>query len=122
MIAIRESPDAGEECQRLTGLLLYQEWLTTRPWDILLASGIIAVVASVPIAVAVGTWIQKRRADAARRIPWLRRRVREEESAQAEAHALTAFDVAFWILVVAALVALDVLAGSRRPRASKGVG
>jgi hypothetical protein len=108
----------------LISILLYQEWLTTRPWDILLAAGVIAVVASVPVAVAIGTWIQKRRAEAARRIPWLRRRARAADEARAHAQVLSVlFDVAFWLAVIVVVVTVDVLRGGMRSRhVTKGAG
>jgi hypothetical protein len=61
--------------------LLYQEWLRTRPWDIILAVVVITAAAGVPAAVAVGTWIQRMRAEAGRSLPWLRARPRTEDDA-----------------------------------------
>jgi hypothetical protein len=43
-------------------MLVYQEWLRTRPWDIILAAGVITTAAGVPMVVAIGTWWQNRRA------------------------------------------------------------
>ncbi|HEY7802596.1 MAG TPA: hypothetical protein VIE40_07970 [Dehalococcoidia bacterium] len=63
--------------------LLYQEWLRTRPWDIILAIVVITAAAGVPTAVAIGTWIQKMRADAGRRLPWLRSRPRPSDETAA---------------------------------------
>jgi len=58
--------------------LLYQEYLRTEPWDFLLALGVILVVAAVPAIVGIGLWMQSRRAEEAREIPWLTERAREE--------------------------------------------
>lgn len=58
--------------------LLYQELLRTNPWDILLALSVIGVVVAVPAIVGIGLWIQTRRAEEEREIPWLTERAREE--------------------------------------------
>jgi hypothetical protein len=58
--------------------LLYSEYLSTEPWDYLLALAVILIVASVPVIVGIGIWIQSRRAEAASKIPWLTERAREE--------------------------------------------
>ena len=58
--------------------LLYQEYLRTEPWDFLLALGVILVVAAVPAIVGIGLWMQSRRAEEEREIPWLTERAREE--------------------------------------------
>lgn len=58
--------------------LLYSEYLSTEPWDYLLALAVILVVASVPVIVGLGLWVQSRRAEEEREIPWLTDRAREE--------------------------------------------
>ena len=58
--------------------LFYSEYLSTEPWDYLLALAVILIVASVPVIVGIGIWIQSRRAEAEREIPWLTDRAREE--------------------------------------------
>jgi hypothetical protein len=58
--------------------LLYQEYLSTKPWDYLLALGVILIVAAVPAIVGIGLWIQQRRAEEEREIPWLTERARQE--------------------------------------------
>ena len=58
--------------------LLYSEYLSTEPWDYLLALAVILVVASVPVIVGLGLWVQSRRAEEEREIPWLTDHAREE--------------------------------------------
>jgi hypothetical protein len=106
----------------LREFVLYQEWLTTRPWDIMLAAGVIAVAASVPVVVAIGTWVQKRRAETGRRLPWLRKRAQAAEQARERATSLGPFDVVLWALIIAVLIAVDVIGGSRTRGASRGAG
>jgi hypothetical protein len=56
------------------GTLLYQELLRTTPWDFILALSVILIVLSVPMTVAIGTWVQSRRSAEEREIPWLTER------------------------------------------------
>ena len=58
--------------------LFYSEYLSTEPWDYLLALAVILIAASVPVIVGIGIWIQSRRAEEAREVPWLTERARAE--------------------------------------------
>ncbi|HEX5480062.1 MAG TPA: hypothetical protein VFY79_10125 [Dehalococcoidia bacterium] len=59
--------------------LLYSEYLSTHPWDFLLAAGVIIVALGVPIVVSLGLRIQERRSEEERPLPWLEVIARREE-------------------------------------------
>lgn len=42
-------------------VLLYDEWLNARPWDTLLALGVLMTVAVIPVVVKFGSRMQERR-------------------------------------------------------------